>query len=149
MKTWIKTTIVVLLTIFSTSCSFEYNDDDYDPYYVFYGKTWSKIIETQDRFHHDDYYYFECYEFHRDGTYTYWYYEDDVNKPSILYSVENGHWEVISNGSDGEIRLYSNGCSDAYCVNDFINGFSDNNSYLAIDDYKAAIDDLYYHDHHH
>lgn len=138
MKTWIKATIVALLAIFSTSCTFEYNDDnDYDrSFYLFYGKTWSEIIESP------GYNYFVCYEFYKDGDYTYWFYE---RNGSQMFSIENGRWEVITHGGEDEIRLYSNGRIDTYYIDDFLDGLCDHNSRFDIDDYKILIDDLYRH----
>ena len=72
MKTLIKATIIALLAIISTSCDFESTYDEDDAYYLFNGKTWSRIEERP-----HSYYYFVCYEFHNDGTYTYWFYDVD------------------------------------------------------------------------
>jgi len=141
MKAWIKATIVALLAIFSTSCSLDYDDEDYvpDPFYTFADKTWSRIEETV------GYNYFVCYEFYKDGAYSYWFYEYDDDMPHPIFSVENGRWEAISHGgSRDEIRLYRRGCSDTYEISQFLKGLSSCNFSSDINDYKKAIDDLYY-----
>ncbi len=144
MKTWIKATIVALLAIFSTSCIVEvdgghpHDDYEYDEtFYTFCGKSWSRIVESP------GYYYFVCYDFHRDGSYTYWFYEDDRHS-STTYSIEEGRWEIHSYGWKEEIKLWGNWGSETYNVNDFLHGLRDDNSRRVIDDYKRIIDDLYY-----
>lgn len=140
MKAWIKAIIIALLALFTASCTIEFNDDDCedDAYYLFEGRTWSRIVEER------GYYYFVCYDFYRDGTFTYWYYEDDSRSPA-LFSIESGHWDVHSHGCIDEITISRSGIKDVYDVDDFLRGLSDCNSNREINDYKRLIDDLYYH----
>lgn len=140
MKTWIKATIVALLAIFTTSCDWDDDNCGYrDAYHLFVDKTWSRIEETP-----NEYYYFVCYDFYRDGTYQYWFYEDDGHTPGPTYSIETGRWEVISHGGSDDIRLYVNGVSDTYNVDEFLKGLSDCNSKMVIDSYIKDIDELYH-----
>ncbi len=139
MKAWIKATIVALLAIFSSSCTFEYDDEERDAYYMFAEKTWSRIEERY------GYYYFVCYEFCKDGSYTYWFYEDDEHEPFPIYGIENGRWEVISHGiNKDDIRLYCRGGSDTYDVDLFLEGLTTTNFRSDINDYKRIIDELYH-----
>lgn len=138
MKTLIKAATIAILAFFSTSCDYDPDREDRDAYYIFNGKTWSRIEEST------YYSYFVCYEFHNDGSYTYWFYEDDSRSPAAKYSIESGVWEIISRGHKDDIKLYCRGREDVYDVDDFLEGLSDNNSYSAIESYKRVIDDLYY-----
>ena len=139
MKTLIKATIIALFALISTSCDFESTYDEDDAYYLFNGKTWSRIEESP-----HSYYYFVCYEFHNDGSYTYWFYEDDVRAPGPGFSIESGRWEIISHGHKDDIKLYGRGREDIYDVDDFLDGLSDHNSYSVIEGYKRTIDELYH-----
>lgn len=137
MKPWIKATIVAILALFSTSCSININDDDDDVYYLFEGKTWSRIEERP------GYAFFVCYDFYRDGTYEYWYYENDIHTP-VAFCIQSGSWGTYSHGNGDDIKLWSNGHTDVYDVNEFLEGLCDHNSYNIIDDYKREIDHLYH-----
>lgn len=138
MKTWIKATIIAMMALLSSSCTVWWDDEFFedDSYYLFEDRTWSKIIETR------DYAYFVCYEFYKDGSYTYWFLEDDGR---VTYSIESGRWEVYKSGHRDEITLTYHGHSDTYDVDEFLEGLSDRNSSSEINAYKRDIDNLYYH----
>ena len=139
MKALLNATIVALLSILSISC--DGYDSDYDgenAYYTFEDKTWSRIEESA------HYNYFVCYDFYKDGTYKYWFYEYDNGIP--VYSVETGRWEIVTHSRKSDIKLYANGRSDVYDIDEFLDGLSCHNFRSDIDDYKRLIDELYYHD---
>ncbi|MCQ2189396.1 MAG: hypothetical protein MJZ00_05740 [Paludibacteraceae bacterium] len=138
MKTWIKATIFALLALFASSCTLQigsyYEEDDYD----IYGTTWSKIIESS------TYRYFECYDFYENGTYTYWYYENDKNVRVPKYDIMEGHFELRKYGWEREIKFWGIWGSDTYNLDELLHGMSDMNSPSSISFYKRLIDDLSY-----
>ena len=136
MKALLNATIVALLSILSISC--DGYDSEYDgdnAYNTFEDKTWSRIEESA------HYNYFVCYDFYRDGTYKYWFYEYADGFP--VYSVETGRWEIVTHSRKSDIKLYANGRSDVYDIDEFLDGLSSHNFRSDIDDYKKLIDDLY------
>lgn len=139
MKALLRAAIVALLAMCSASCSDDYDEPYvYDPYYTFADKTWSRIEETEGRC------YFVCYEFYRDGTFNYWYYEDDANTPKILYCVSNGRWDVDS-CSQNEVTIWENGGCHTYNISSFLDGLSSSNFRSEIEEHKRLVDEMYYH----
>ncbi len=129
---WVKILLVSLIAIVITGCSGGVGSTlgRYE------NATWSLIMES------DNFRLFECYEFHGDGHYEYYFYKNDPANNVLTFDYDEGRYNIYDLGLYPEYELHGDWGTETYDKRILLEGMVDDNSLTIVEHYEHLVREI-------